>query len=100
MKLIFMVLTITPQGDNVINVDQLKSLTIFISFYRMKDLRVQTFSIHFGFKNKFLASDIVYATASLMENIEKEGPETTNFIKALDSLSRYKKFLLFLCNFI
>jgi len=100
MKLIFMVLTITPRGDNVINVDQLKSLTIFISFYRMKDLRVQTFSIHFGFKNKFLASDIVYATASLMENIEKEGPETTNFIKALDSLSRYKKFLLFLCNFI
>uniref|UniRef100_A0A8B9MRW7 Cell division cycle 45 n=1 Tax=Accipiter nisus TaxID=211598 RepID=A0A8B9MRW7_9AVES len=54
----------------------------------MKDLRVQTFSIHFGFKNKFSASDIVYATASLMENIEKEGPETTNFIKALDSLSR------------
>lgn len=95
-----MFLTITPRGDNVINVDQLKSLTIFISFYRMKDLRVQTFSIHFGFKNKFLASDIVYATASLMENIEKEGPETTNFIKALDSLSRYKKFLLFLCNFI
>ncbi|XP_004945543.1 cell division control protein 45 homolog isoform X2 [Gallus gallus] len=56
--------------------------------FGMKDLRVQTFSIHFGFKNKFLASDIVYATASLMENIEKEGPETTNFIKALDSLSR------------
>lgn len=55
----------------------------------MKDLRVQTFSIHFGFKNKFSASDIVYATVSLMENVEKEGPETTNFIKALDSLSRY-----------
>ncbi|KAJ7424467.1 Cell division control protein 45 like protein [Pitangus sulphuratus] len=56
--------------------------------FGMKDLRVQTFSIHFGFKNKFSASDIVYATTSLMENIEKEGPETTNFIKALDSLSR------------
>ncbi|NXT45798.1 CDC45 protein, partial [Pluvianellus socialis] len=58
------------------------------SKFGMKDLRIQTFSIHFGFKNKFSASDIVYATASLMENIEKEGPETTNFIKALDSLSR------------
>ncbi|NWS42782.1 CDC45 protein, partial [Probosciger aterrimus] len=56
--------------------------------FGMKDLRVQTFSIHFGFKNKFSASDIVYATVSLMENVEKEGPETTNFIKALDSLSR------------
>lgn len=66
-----------------------------IPFGRMKDLRVQTFSIHFGFKNKFSASDIVYATASLMENVEEEGPETTNFIKALDSLSRYSK-----CHFI
>uniref|UniRef100_A0A8C3Y700 Cell division cycle 45 n=1 Tax=Catharus ustulatus TaxID=91951 RepID=A0A8C3Y700_CATUS len=56
--------------------------------FGMKDLRVQTFSIHFGFKNKFSASDIVYATTSLMENIEKEDSETTNFIKALDSLSR------------
>lgn len=65
----------------------------------MKDLRVQTFSIHFGFKNKFSASDIVYATASLMENIEKEGPETTNFIKALDSLSRYWKCLLMILQF-
>ncbi|XP_074868711.1 cell division control protein 45 homolog [Carettochelys insculpta] len=56
--------------------------------FGMKNLRVQTFSIHFGFKNKFLASDIVYATASLMENIEKDEPGTNNFIKALDSLSR------------
>ncbi|XP_006135008.2 cell division control protein 45 homolog [Pelodiscus sinensis] len=58
------------------------------SKFGMKNLRVQTFSIHFGFKNKFLASDIVYATASLMENIEKDEPGTDNFIKALDSLSR------------
>lgn len=65
----------------------------------MKDLRVQTFSIHFGFKNKFSASDIVYATVSLMENVEKEGPETANFIKALDSLSRYWKYLFILLQF-
>uniref|UniRef100_A0A452ILH5 Uncharacterized protein n=1 Tax=Gopherus agassizii TaxID=38772 RepID=A0A452ILH5_9SAUR len=58
------------------------------SKFGMKNLRVQTFSIHFGFKNKFLASDIVYATASLMENIEKDEPGADNFIKALDSLSR------------
>uniref|UniRef100_A0A8V5GC19 Uncharacterized protein n=1 Tax=Melopsittacus undulatus TaxID=13146 RepID=A0A8V5GC19_MELUD len=58
--------------------------------FGIKDLRVQTFSIHFVFKNKFSASDIVYATVSLMENAEKEGPETTNVIKALDSLSREK----------
>lgn len=58
----------------------------------MKDLRVQTFSAHFGFKNKFLASDVVYATAALMENVEKEQSRTDNFIKALDSLSRWYTF--------
>ncbi|XP_044512524.1 cell division control protein 45 homolog [Gracilinanus agilis] len=54
----------------------------------MKDLRVQTFSIHFGFKNKFLASDVVFATTSLLESIEKDASGTDNFIRALDSLSR------------
>lgn len=54
----------------------------------MKDMRVQTFSIHFGFKHKFLASDVVFATMSLMESPEKDGSGTDNFIQALDSLSR------------
>lgn len=55
----------------------------------MKDIRIQTFSVHFGFKNKFLASDVVHAAAALLENIEKDESGTDNFIKALDSLSRY-----------
>ncbi|KAK1328539.1 hypothetical protein QTO34_012112 [Cnephaeus nilssonii] len=54
----------------------------------MKDMRVQTFSIHFGFKHKFLASDVVFATMSLMESPEKDSSGTDNFIQALDSLSR------------
>ncbi|MGH0172460.1 UNVERIFIED_CONTAM: hypothetical protein FKN15_071507 [Acipenser sinensis] len=57
--------------------------------YGMKDIRIQTFSVHFGFKNKFLASDVVHAAAALLENIEKDESGTDNFIKALDSLSRY-----------
>ncbi|KAJ1094097.1 hypothetical protein NDU88_007181 [Pleurodeles waltl] len=56
--------------------------------FGMKDVRVQTFSVQFGFKNKFLASDVAFAAASLMENIEKDESGTDNFIKALDSLSR------------
>ncbi|XP_066465853.1 cell division control protein 45 homolog [Tiliqua scincoides] len=56
--------------------------------FGMKDLRVQTFSVHFGFKNKFLATDVVYAASALMENTEKDESGTDNFIKALDSLSR------------
>lgn len=58
------------------------------SLVRMKDMRVQTFSIHFGFKHKFLASDVVFATTSLMESPEKDASGTDHFIQALDSLSR------------
>lgn len=53
----------------------------------MKDIRVQTFGVHFGFKNRFLASDMVHAAVALLESTEKES-DSDNFIKALDSLSR------------
>ncbi|XP_077317777.1 cell division control protein 45 homolog [Lithobates pipiens] len=56
--------------------------------FGMKDIRVQTFSVQFGFKNKFLASDVVFAVISLLENTEKDEGGTDNFINALDSLSR------------
>ncbi|XP_072809718.1 cell division control protein 45 homolog isoform X2 [Vicugna pacos] len=56
--------------------------------FGMKDMRVQTFSIHFGFKHKFLASDVVFATLSLMESPEKDDSGMGHFIQALDSLSR------------
>nr|XP_014340630.1 PREDICTED: cell division control protein 45 homolog isoform X2 [Latimeria chalumnae] len=56
--------------------------------FGMGDIRVQTFSIQFGFKNKFLASDMVFAAAALLENSEKGDSGTDNFITALDSLSR------------
>ncbi|KAL7986833.1 hypothetical protein Chor_013116 [Crotalus horridus] len=36
----------------------------------MKDLRVQTFSVHFGFKNKFLASDVVGNLGQLLQGLE------------------------------
>ena len=53
----------------------------------MKDMRVQTFSVHSGFKHKFLASDVVFATMSLMESPE-DGSGMDSFTQALDSLSR------------
>uniref|UniRef100_A0A8B9KPQ5 CDC45 cell division cycle 45 homolog (S. cerevisiae) n=1 Tax=Astyanax mexicanus TaxID=7994 RepID=A0A8B9KPQ5_ASTMX len=56
--------------------------------FGMKDIRVQTFSVHFGFKNRFLASDVVHAAAALLESVEKDEGATDNFIKALDCLSR------------
>uniref|UniRef100_A0A3Q0RCH0 CDC45 cell division cycle 45 homolog (S. cerevisiae) n=1 Tax=Amphilophus citrinellus TaxID=61819 RepID=A0A3Q0RCH0_AMPCI len=56
--------------------------------YGLKDIRIQTFGVHFGFKNRFLASDMVHATAALLESTEKDDSETDSFIKALDALSR------------
>ncbi|KAM6965699.1 LOW QUALITY PROTEIN: cell division control protein 45 homolog [Aplochiton taeniatus] len=56
--------------------------------YGMKDIRIQTFGVHFGFKNRFLASDVVHAAVALLENTEKEESASDNFIKALDCLSR------------
>ncbi|XP_054467079.1 cell division control protein 45 homolog [Anoplopoma fimbria] len=56
--------------------------------YGMKDIRIQTFGVHFGYKNRFLASDMVHATAALLESTEKDESASDNFIKALDSLSR------------
>ncbi|KAM7415926.1 hypothetical protein PAMA_018138 [Pampus argenteus] len=58
--------------------------------YGMKDIRIQTFGVHFGFKNRFLATDMVHATAALLESTEKDESDGDNFIKALDSLSRSK----------
>uniref|UniRef100_A0A8C1DJS2 CDC45 cell division cycle 45 homolog (S. cerevisiae) n=1 Tax=Cyprinus carpio carpio TaxID=630221 RepID=A0A8C1DJS2_CYPCA len=58
--------------------------------FSMKDIRVQTFAVHFGFKNRFLASDVVHAAAALLENVEKDETPADNFIKALDCLSRYE----------
>ncbi|XP_034026583.1 cell division control protein 45 homolog isoform X1 [Thalassophryne amazonica] len=55
--------------------------------YGMKDIRIQTFGAHFGFKNRFLATDMVHAAVALLESTEKD-EENDNFIKALESLSR------------
>ena len=57
--------------------------------FSLKDIRVQTFSVHFGFKNRFLATDVVHAATALLENVEKDDKAADNFIRALDCLSRY-----------
>lgn len=80
-----MILQINPM---CLRIMYLCFFSIFFFFFvdSMKDIRIQTFGVHFGFKNRFLASDMVHATAALLESTEKE--DSDNFIKALDSLSR------------
>lgn len=50
---------------------------------------MQTFGVHFGFKNRFLASDMVHAAVAMLESTEKDESNGDNFIKALDCLSRF-----------
>uniref|UniRef100_A0A8C8FWI8 Uncharacterized protein n=1 Tax=Oncorhynchus tshawytscha TaxID=74940 RepID=A0A8C8FWI8_ONCTS len=52
-----------------------------------EDIGIQTFGVHFGFKNSFLANDGDAAVA-LLENTEKDESPSDNFIKALDFRSR------------
>ncbi|XP_029572625.1 cell division control protein 45 homolog isoform X2 [Salmo trutta] len=49
--------------------------------------QIQTFGVHFGFENRFLANDVVHAAVALLENTEKDESPGDNFIKALDFLS-------------
>ncbi|KAK6313289.1 hypothetical protein J4Q44_G00166360 [Coregonus suidteri] len=65
-----------------------KKLQEFLADMGMKDIRIQTFGVHFSFKNRFLANDVVHAAAALLENTEKDESLGDNFIKALDCLSR------------
>uniref|UniRef100_A0A674CXM4 CDC45 cell division cycle 45 homolog (S. cerevisiae) n=1 Tax=Salmo trutta TaxID=8032 RepID=A0A674CXM4_SALTR len=55
--------------------------------FTMTDIRIQTFGVHFGFENRFLANDVVHAAVALLENTEKDESPGDNFIKALDFLS-------------
>uniref|UniRef100_A0AAY4DXV4 CDC45-like protein n=1 Tax=Denticeps clupeoides TaxID=299321 RepID=A0AAY4DXV4_9TELE len=58
------------------------------SKFGMKDIRIQTFGVHFGFKNRFLAADVVHAATAVLEGVEKGEGAADNFIRALDCLSR------------
>uniref|UniRef100_A0A7N6B1T3 CDC45 cell division cycle 45 homolog (S. cerevisiae) n=1 Tax=Anabas testudineus TaxID=64144 RepID=A0A7N6B1T3_ANATE len=69
--------------------------------YGIKDIRIQTFGVNFGFKNRFLASDMVHAATALLESTEKDDSDSDSFIKALDSLSRcvVEKTTAHICGF-
>lgn len=68
--------------------ENLKWFVFVFPPFSMKDIRIQTFGVNFGFKNRFLASDMVHAATALLESTEKEDSDSDTFIKALDSLSR------------
>lgn len=53
-----------------------------------------SFTLQYGYKSRFSASDYVYSMMSLMEQIDHDKSAESCFIQALESLSRNRKELL------
>ncbi|RZB40478.1 cell division control protein 45 -like [Asbolus verrucosus] len=58
--------------------------------YNLDDLVFASFVLQYGYRNKYCASDMVYAMLAVLESSPKENPEEC-FNLALDCLSRGKK---------
>ncbi|XP_050411374.1 cell division control protein 45 homolog [Patella vulgata] len=54
----------------------------------IQDVVLPSFYAQYGFKSKLSATDVVYATASILEAIEKGKSSNDNFLNALDVLNR------------
>ncbi|XP_044260178.1 cell division control protein 45 homolog [Tribolium madens] len=58
--------------------------------YNLEDLVFTSFILQYGYRNKYCASDIVYAMLAILESSSREKPEEC-FNSALDCLTRNKK---------
>jgi cell division control protein 45 len=59
--------------------------------YNMPDIIYGSFTLQYGYKNRFSAADYVYAMMAISEQIENERTAECCYIEALDCLSRNKK---------
>ncbi|XP_026467961.1 cell division control protein 45 homolog isoform X2 [Ctenocephalides felis] len=62
--------------------------------YDLKDLVYASFTMQYGYRNKYCASDIVYTMLSILESTSKERSRETCFLDAMDCLSRSQRGLL------
>lgn len=62
--------------------------------YNMPDIVFGSFTLQFGYRNKYSASDFVYATVAILESIKRDRSPEYCFLEALDSLSRTNKLKL------
>lgn len=62
--------------------------------YNMPDIVFGSFSLQYGYRSKYSASDFVYATIAILESIKKDRSPEHCFLEALDSLSRTHKSTL------
>lgn len=62
--------------------------------YNMGEIIYGSFTLQYGYKNRYAAADYVYATIALMEQIEHARSVESCFLEALECLSRNKKNML------
>ena len=62
--------------------------------YNMDEIIYGSFTLQYGYKNRFAAADYVYSLIALMEQIEHDRSAESCFLEALECLSRNKKITL------
>lgn len=62
--------------------------------YNIPDIVFGSFTLQYGYRNRYSASDYVYAMLAILESIQKERSPEFCFWEALDSLSRPNKAIL------
>lgn len=62
--------------------------------YNLADIVYGSFTLQYGYRNKYSAADFVYATIAILESIKKDRTPEHCFLEALDSLSRTNKEML------
>lgn len=59
--------------------------------YNMSEIIYGSFTLQYGYKNRYAAADYVYSMIALMEQIEHDRSAESCFLDALESLSRSKR---------
>lgn len=62
--------------------------------YHLSSIVYGSFTLQYGYRNRFSASDFVYATIAILESIRRDRTPEHCFLEAMDSLSRNNKNIL------
>ncbi|KAK2169147.1 hypothetical protein LSH36_12g20040 [Paralvinella palmiformis] len=55
-----------------------------------QDLFLPSFHAQYGYKNRYCATDVIYASEAVLQDVEKEYSDSDNFLHTLDLLNRSK----------
>lgn len=62
--------------------------------YHLPDIIYGSFTLQYGYRNRYAAADYVYSMLAILESIKKDRTPEHCFLEALDSLTRTNKLIL------